>query len=56
VPVLVSSDAHYMSDIANMDHVEAIIEETEFPEELIINYSKDQFKEFIRENRKACSR
>lgn len=56
VPVLVSSDAHYMSDIANMDHVEKIIDETEFPEELIINYSKDQFKEFIRENRKACSR
>lgn len=53
VPVLVSSDAHYMSDIANTDHAATIIEETEFPEELIINYSKDQFKEFISMNRKA---
>lgn len=52
VPVLVSSDAHYMMDIANMDHVQTAIELADFPENLIINYSADRFKEFISENRK----
>jgi len=52
VPVLVSSDAHYMTDIANMDHVEDVIRETNFPDELIINYSIENFKEYIKENRK----
>lgn len=51
VPVLVSSDAHYMTDIANMDHVSPILEQVDFPEELIINYSAEKFREFIRYNR-----
>jgi putative hydrolase len=51
VPVLVSSDAHYMTDIANTDHVQPVIEQVDFPEDLIINYSVDKFKEFIRTNR-----
>jgi Histidinol phosphatase and related hydrolases of the PHP family len=51
-PVLISSDAHYMTDIANMDHIEPLLEETDFPEELIINYSADWFREYIRENRR----
>lgn len=55
VPVLVSSDAHYMTDIANMDHVQTVIEQTDFPEELIINYSAQQFKEFLRVNRTTAA-
>lgn len=51
VPVIIDSDAHYITDIANTDHVQSVIEETGFPEELIINYSVDKFKEFIRINR-----
>lgn len=51
VPVLTSSDAHYMTDIANMDHVSCLLEEVDFPEELIINYSTMKFKDFIRFNR-----
>lgn len=51
VPVLVSSDAHYTTDIANTDHVEPLLSETQFPEELIINYSAEKFKEFISFNR-----
>lgn len=50
VPILVSSDAHYMNDIANMDHVSPILDQVDFPEELIINYSAEKFKEFIRLN------
>jgi putative hydrolase len=52
VPVLASSDAHYMTDIANMDHVEPVMEEADFPDDLIINYSAERFKEFINQNRK----
>lgn len=51
VPVLVSSDAHYMTDIANTDQVEELINEVDFPQELIINYSAEEFKKFIGINR-----
>lgn len=55
VPVLVSSDAHYMTDLANTDHVQSVIEQVAFPEDLIINYSIDGFREFILENRKLTT-
>lgn len=51
IPVLVSSDAHFMNDIANMDHVIPVIEKANFPEELIINNSIKMFEEFISYNR-----
>lgn len=53
VPVLISSDAHYMSDIGNTDQVAPLIEQTDFPQELIINYDADAFRGFLAENRKA---
>lgn len=56
VPVIVSSDAHYMSDIANMDQVCPVLEEVNFPEHLILNYSLDRFKEFLRINRENAAR
>lgn len=51
MPVLVSSDAHFMNDIANLDHVMPVIKEADFPEELIINNSLERFLEFIAYNR-----
>ncbi|MDV3426193.1 MAG: phosphatase [Bacillota bacterium] len=51
IPVLISSDAHYMNDIANMDHVMPVLEMAGFPENLIINRSKEYFQEFISYNR-----
>lgn len=56
VPVIISSDAHYMSDIANTDHVWPVLEEVDFPEHLIINYSLDRFKEFLRINREKAAK
>lgn len=32
IPVLISSDAHYMTDIANFDNVEKVLETVNFPE------------------------
>lgn len=51
VPVILSSDAHYMTDIANLDHVTPVIEQVDFPDELIMNYSVDRFKSFIQYKR-----
>ena len=51
VPVIASSDAHFTSDIANLDHVQPLLEEADFPERLVINHSLEQFREFIAHNR-----
>lgn len=51
VPVIMNSDAHHMVDIANMDHVEKVLQEIDFPEDLILNYSVEKFKAYIQYNR-----
>ena len=51
IPVLISSDAHYMTDIAGFDNVERVLDSVNFPGELVINSSAEKFREFIRENR-----
>ena len=53
IPVLVSSDAHYMTDIANFGNVEKVLDSVEFPDELVINSSADKFRDFIRVNRES---
>ena len=54
-PVLLSSDAHHMVDVANLDQVEGLLEQVDFPEALIINLSAEHFKAYLHENRKlAC--
>lgn len=50
-PVLLSSDAHFSSDIANLENVEKVIDEANFPAELIINYSADKLREYLKINR-----
>lgn len=50
-PILLSSDAHFMDDIANFDHIEKIVEDVKFPEELVINYSSSKFKGYLDVNR-----
>lgn len=51
IPVIMNSDAHYMTDIANSDHSMPVVEEAGFPKELILNYSAEKFMEYIAENR-----
>lgn len=50
-PVVMNSDAHFMVDIANTDHSMALVEEVDFPKELILNYSAEKFETYIAENR-----
>lgn len=51
VPVILNSDAHIMTDIANADHSMPIVEETGFPKELILNYSAEKFLAYLAQNR-----
>jgi putative hydrolase len=55
IPVLISSDAHYMTDIANFENVEPVLESVKFPEELVINSSAEKFREFLKINRERES-
>lgn len=47
VPVILGSDAHITFDIANYEHIMPLLNETEFPEQLIINYNTELFKSYI---------
>lgn len=47
VPVILGSDAHITFDIANYDNILPLLNETEFPEELIINDKPEAFLQFI---------
>ena len=47
VPVVLSSDAHISYDIANYSFIWPLLQETEFPDELIMNYDTDRFLEYI---------
>ena len=48
VPVILGSDAHISFDIANYEHLYALLQETEFPEELIVNRSVEVFKKCLK--------
>lgn len=47
VPVIVNSDAHCACAIRRFDRVEAIIQEIQFPEELIVNRDMALYKSFL---------
>lgn len=47
VPVIIDSDAHFSTDVANHTHAHALLEELQFPEELIVNSSIEKASEYI---------
>ncbi len=47
VPTILGSDAHISFQIANYERLYPLIEETAFPDELIINYWPERFFEYI---------
>lgn len=49
VPIVINSDAHVAEDVGNHGRAHQLIEEMNFPEELIINTSLDRFLSFIGE-------
>lgn len=47
VPIILGSDAHISFDIADYDFIWPLLAETEFPDELIVNYDVDRFLQFL---------
>lgn len=47
VPVILGSDAHICYDIANYENLYPLLNETEFPDELIVNYSSGRFLAYL---------
>ncbi|OPJ64143.1 phosphatase [Clostridium oryzae] len=52
VPIIMGSDAHVDVDVARFDFASKLLKEVDFPEELIINRSVEEFKKRIKHNRK----
>lgn len=50
VPVILGSDAHISFDIANYEYLPPLLNETDFPDSLIINTSIDRFKSYLKLN------
>lgn len=48
VPVILGSDAHFSTMIAQYDRVEPLLEEAQFPDELILNYSTARFLDYLK--------
>lgn len=48
VPVILGSDAHISFDIANYEFLYPLLQETEFPEALIVNRSVEVFRECLK--------
>ena len=47
VPIILGSDAHISFDIADYGFIWPLLQETEFPDELIVNYDADRFLQFL---------
>lgn len=47
-PVILGSDAHFSTMIADYGHIIPLLQETEFPDELILNFSPEKFKEYVK--------
>lgn len=52
VPVILGSDAHVVTEIGNHERAYKVLEEVEFPEELVVNRSVDEVLEFLNYGRK----
>ena len=52
VRVICGSDAHISFDVGKFDRVYKLFEETDFPEELVLNTSVEKMEEYLIERRK----
>lgn len=44
VPIIIGSDAHFMTDVGNFEFAEVLLKEANFPEKLLANTSTDKLK------------
>lgn len=46
-PIIIGSDAHYHTAIGDFKRAEKILDEADFPDELVLNYNKEDFLRFM---------
>lgn len=47
MPIILGSDAHYMTSVGDFTNVQKLLDEVQMPDELIINTDTEAFKKFI---------
>lgn len=47
VPIVINSDSHIDTEVGNHDQAQKLLEQVDFPEELVINRSVDEFKKYV---------
>lgn len=50
VPIVIGSDAHAVGKVGEKSNALELVEEVDFPEELIMNYYPDKLKEYLLKN------
>ncbi len=48
MPIILGSDAHYMTSVGDFTNVQKLLDEVQMPDELIINTDTEAFKKFIK--------
>lgn len=51
-PIVVNSDAHFVTAVGNHQYAEELLKEVQFPEKLVLNNSLEQFYPYIRKYKK----
>jgi putative hydrolase len=51
VPIIVDSDAHCIWDVLNFDYADALLSELDFPEELVVNRSVEEYRKYVNQFR-----
>ncbi len=47
IPIIVGSDTHFVSDIGNFKYVDALLDQVDFPDELIINLETKRLVDYL---------
>jgi putative hydrolase len=47
----VDSDAHCIWDVRNFDYADMLLSELDFPEELVVNRSVEEYRKYINRGR-----
>lgn len=49
VPVIVNTDSHFSTQVGCFEHSRKLLEELDFPEELVVNSSVERFQSYLRQ-------
>lgn len=48
VPIVINSDAHFSTQVGSCSNAAAMLREVDFPEELVLNASKERFDAYLK--------